>query len=187
MILWLMVCALLCSMACGLLVRKRAIPRETETKTELKQEVMTGVSQAHQCTYEWTEIAATCLETGRKEEICSGCGRRRTQYRIPALGHDFRKSIWESATCLKGGYYNNICERCGLVECVSEAQLPHEPERITVQEGNCMEDTVIRHICRNCGQQTDADIRYTPRIHEWCTLTDEEGEVTYCVRCGITQ
>ena len=104
-----------------------------------------------------------------------------------ALGHDFHKSVWETATCLKGGYYNNICQRCGLVESVTEEPLPHDVENILIQEGNCMQDTVIRHICRSCGQQVESDTRYTPQIHKWTAAVVDGSEMIYCEWCGVAQ
>lgn len=102
-------------------------------------------------------------------------------------GHVFQVSIWETPTCLKGGYYNNICERCGLVECVTQPALSHEVEDITIQEGNCMEDTIIRHRCKNCGQQIKSDTRFTPQIHQWGSAVVDGQPVTYCEWCGVTQ
>ena len=102
-------------------------------------------------------------------------------------GHDFHTSVWETATCLKGGYYNNVCERCGLVESVTEEPLPHDVEDILVQEGNCMQDTVIRHICKNCGQQVESDTRYTPEVHKWVCAVIDDKEVFYCEWCGVVQ
>jgi len=143
--------------------------------------------RVHICSFTSVETAATCLEEGKIQEICLECKQVAGSRAIPALGHDFKRSIWESPTCLKGGYYNNTCERCGLVECVTEAALPHEPEDVLIQEGNCMEDTIIRHICRHCGQQTQKDTRYTPAIHEWTKGVVDGTEITYCKLCGVTQ
>ena len=104
-----------------------------------------------------------------------------------ALGHDFNTSVWETATCLKGGYYNNTCRRCGLVESVTEAPLPHDVEDILIQEGNCMQDTVIRHICKSCGQQVESDTRYTTEVHKWVCAVVDGREVFYCEWCGVVQ
>lgn len=101
--------------------------------------------------------------------------------------HDFKKSIWENPTCMNGGYYNNICQKCGHVECVTLEPLPHESEDIVVQQGNCMEDTVIRHTCKNCGQQVKSDTRFTEQIHDWVTSIIDGEEITYCSRCGVAQ
>jgi len=106
---------------------------------------------------------------------------------ICAGGHDFYKSVWETPTCLKGGYYNKICNRCGLVESVAEAPLPHDVEDILIHEGNCMQDTIIRHICKSCGQQVEGDTRYTPQIHKWVDSVVDGREVTYCDWCGVVQ
>lgn len=158
-----------------------AEPEEPESSTA-KQE-----STVHTCTFTTMETAATCLESGQIQEICTECKQVGSSRETAALGHDFKRSIWESATCLKGGYYNNTCKRCGLVECVTEAALPHEPEEVVVQEGNCMEDTIIRHICKNCGQQTESDTRYTPQVHDWVQGIVDGAEITYCAMCGVVQ
>lgn len=100
--------------------------------------------------------------------------------------HDFKKSIWELPTCQKGGYYNNICQTCGFVECVTQNPLSHEPEDILIQEGNCMEDTVIRHVCKVCGFQVKSDTRYTEyEKHEWINEMVDGMEMQVCIRCGI--
>ena len=104
-----------------------------------------------------------------------------------ALGHEFEASVWETATCLKSGYYNNVCRRCGLVESVTVEPLPHDVEDILIQEGNCMQDTVIRHICKSCGQQVESDTRYTPEVHKWSSAVVDDREVFYCEWCGVVQ
>ena len=102
--------------------------------------------------------------------------------------HDFTKSIWELPTCQKGGYYNNVCKRCGLVECVTQNPLPHQVEDRIIQEGNCMEDTIIRHICKQCGLQVESDTRFTAYdAHSWVTESVDGGEVTYCEWCGVAR
>ncbi len=102
--------------------------------------------------------------------------------------HEFEKSIWELPTCQKGGYYNNVCKICGLVECVSQEPLPHEQEDIVLQEGNCMEDKVIRHICKECGVQVQSDTRYTMYDeHQWGTDEVDGKLVEYCERCGVVK
>ena len=71
---------------------------------------------------------------------------------------------------------------------MTQAPLPHEVEDIVVQEGNCMEDTVIRHICKQCGVQVESDTRYTVYdAHSWVTERVDNMEVTYCERCGLAR
>lgn len=134
-----------------------------------------------------TEIKeAACLSEGIRKEYCGICGEVVREESIPAKGHDFVKSVWELPTCMKGGYYNNICNRCGQVECVTQTPLPHEVEDILIQEGNCMEDTVIQHICKLCGIKVKDDTRYTPYdVHAWITALVDGAELTYCERCGV--
>lgn len=87
-----------------------------------------------------------------------------------------------------GGYYNKICSSCGLVECVSQKPIPHEAQEILVQEGNCMEDTIIRRICKMCGMQVESDIRYTPADgHRWERQILDGTETDYCIHCGIVR
>ena len=133
------------------------------------------------------EKPASCLEKGYRLEYCTECGELTgRQEEIPALGHDFVKSVWESPTCQRGGYYNNTCQRCGLVECVTEDPLPHDVEDKTIQEGNCMQDTIIRHVCRQCGTQVASDTRYTVYdLHNWIVEVVDGGQVTCCADCGI--
>lgn len=102
-------------------------------------------------------------------------------------GHDFMEGIWESPTCTKKGYYHNICQNCGLVESVTQEALPHETEDVVVQEGNCMNDTVIRYVCKTCGLQTEEETRFTPDIHNWVKAILEDEEVTYCTWCGCVR
>ena len=143
--------------------------------------------QVHQCVFENVETAATCEKNGSIEERCSMCGAIRSTKDIPSLGHDFVKSVWETATCLKNGYYNSVCKRCGRVEMTTESPLPHEVENIVVQEGNCMEDRVIRHICKMCGLQAEPDTRYTVEEHSWTREAVDGMEVTVCQWCGVVQ
>lgn len=149
---------------------------------------VTAEPQVHTHTIVTETLAATCLEAGVIRETCEGCKKILSETAEPPLGHDFIKSVWELPTCQKGGYYNNICSRCGLVECVTQEPLPHEAEDILLQEGNCMEDTVIQHVCKMCGTQIKSDTRYTPYdTHLWVTAMIEGAEITYCERCGVAK
>lgn len=104
------------------------------------------------------------------------------------IKHDFEKSVWELPTCQKGGYYNNICKICGIVEGVSEEPLPHEVEDIVIQEGNCMEDRVIRHICKMCQTPVKSDTRYTVyEKHQWKKELIDGMEAEYCEWCGVVK
>ena len=142
----------------------------------------------HEHTIVVQEIPADCLETGVKREYCEGCKEVLQETTVAALGHAFTKSVWELPTCQKGGYYNNVCARCGLVECVTQEPLAHQTEDIIVQEGNCMEDTIIQHICKECGIQVRGETRYTPYdVHMWTTMEADGTEITYCERCGVAK
>lgn len=102
--------------------------------------------------------------------------------------HEFEMSVWELPTCQKGGYYNNVCKSCGVVECITQEPIPHEVEDIVVQEGNCMEDRVIRHICKLCEQQVKSDTRYTVYDkHLWNKEWVNGIEVEYCEWCGVAK
>lgn len=102
--------------------------------------------------------------------------------------HQFEKSVWELPTCEKGGYYNNVCKECGVVECVTQDPIPHEVEDLVIQEGNCMEDRVIQHICKMCEQPVKSDTRYTVYDkHSWTTELIDGVEAEYCAWCGITK
>ena len=102
--------------------------------------------------------------------------------------HEFEMSVWELPTCQKSGYYNNVCKSCGVVECITQEPIPHEVEDIVVQEGNCMEDRVIRHICKMCEQQVKSDTRYTVYDkHLWNTEWVDGIEVEYCEWCGVAK
>lgn len=101
--------------------------------------------------------------------------------------HTFVKNVWESATCEKSGYYTKVCSECGLEENVQEAPLAHETEAVVVQEGNCMEDTIIRYVCKYCQQQIGQEIRYTEvEIHDPAESNVDGVIITYCLRCGVT-
>lgn len=101
--------------------------------------------------------------------------------------HAFVKTVWESATCEKSGYYTNVCSECGWEENVQEGPLNHETEAVVVREGNCMEDTVILHVCKICRQQIGQETRYTEVEKHEPVEEDVDGvTITYCLRCGIT-
>lgn len=102
--------------------------------------------------------------------------------------HEFEKAVWELPTCQKGGYYNNICKICGLVESVTQEPLSHEVTDIVIQEGNCMEDRVIRHICKNCEIQVESDTRYPVYdVHLWKSENVDGELIEYCERCGVVK
>lgn len=102
--------------------------------------------------------------------------------------HQFEKAVWELPTCEKGGYYNNVCKECGAVECITQEPIPHEVEDIVIQEGNCMEDRIIRHICKMCEQPVESDTRYTVYDkHSWTTEQIEGEELEYCAWCGVAK
>ena len=102
--------------------------------------------------------------------------------------HEFEMSVWELPTCQKSGYYNNVCKSCGVVECITQEPIPHEVEDIVIQEGNCMEDTVIRHICKMCEQQVKSDTRYTVYDkHLWTKEWVDGVEIEYCEWCGVAK
>ena len=50
-----------------------------------------------------------------------------------------------------------------------------------------MEDTIIRHICKICGEQVEGDTRYSPQIHNWTKGMVDGVEVMYCEWCGVVQ
>ena len=153
---------------------------------EPRQTPIPPVIHVHEVATEQRE--ATCLETGIEKEYCKLCKEVLREKTTDPLGHDFVKSVWELPTCQKGGYYNDVCSRCGLVVCVSQEPLAHETEDIILQEGNCMEDTVIQHRCRVCGMETMDETRYTLYdAHTWVAAMVDGEEITYCERCGISR
>lgn len=102
--------------------------------------------------------------------------------------HEFEKAVWELPTCQKGGYYNNICKTCGFEESVTQEPLPHQVKDVIIQEGNCMEDRVIRHICTECEIQVGSDTRYPLYdVHKWGTEEVDGKLVEYCERCGVVK
>ena len=102
--------------------------------------------------------------------------------------HEFEKAVWELPSCQKGGYYNNICKTCGFEESVTQEPLPHQVEDVIIQEGNCMEDRVIRHICTECETQIGSDTRYPLYDkHQWGTEEVDGELVEYCERCGVVK
>ena len=163
---------------------KEPKPVEAEVPTQIPK--AEGVEDIHTHEVAFEEKVATCLEPGEKRSYCVTCGVTIEQEYAEPLGHVFEKEVWELPTCQKGGYYNNICTRCGLVECVSQNPLAHEVEDFVLQEGNCMEDTIIQHKCKNCGVQVQEDTRYTNyEVHNWTVGQVDGIEITYCEWCGV--
>lgn len=74
------------------------------------------------------------------------------------------------------------------MECVAQEPLPHDVEDIVIQEGNCMKDTVIQHICKICGVKVQGDTRYTVYDkHNWITEWVDRESITYCEWCGVAK
>ncbi len=160
---------------------------EPESTQEPSASQEQAFQAAHVCVIEILRKEPECVNPGNEKEYCTECDKILDEREIPALGHAMKVAVWESATCLKNGFYNNICERCGLTESVTEAPLEHVVEDVVIREGNCMEDTIVRHMCKNCGQQVCGDTRYTPQTHQW-TETEVDGELLiFCQWCGVAR
>lgn len=159
------------------------VPEKAEESTQ----VQVPEKAEHVCNTAVSLEEPSCLSAGKEFIYCTECKKIISEAELSPLGHSMKVAVWESATCQKAGFYNNICERCGLTESVTEAALSHVVEDVLIREGNCMEDTVIRHLCKTCGEQVEPDTRYTPQTHQWLEAEVDGEMVLYCEWCGITK
>ncbi len=161
---WLIICiiAIVVGVLVNYLYEEEIIHDNFRMTTEAKEVQVEGASR------EEVQIESTLEEEGQEHK------------------HVFVKTVWEEATCEKSGYYTNVCKECGREENVQEPPISHETEDVVIQEGNCMEDTIIHQMCKHCKQQIGEEIRYTESDKHDLMEENIDGAVMICcARCGV--
>lgn len=153
----------------------------------------------HDCIWENEVIVKTanCVEDGIVRYACSVCERERQQIIQKSPHKLITKWFREEPSCFQGGYRIVICSECGWVDeaaCGSVEPLPHELVATELQHGNCIEETIIVYICKNCNEQIDYERHVEPDEHKWIwrkkaewdanTYTFVEKNVLCCERCN---
>jgi len=136
--------------------------------------------------------AATCTETGLSNgSVCSVCGTvLEDQQIIPALGHDYTRTVTTEPTCTTAGSATYTCDRCDHSYTEEIAALGHDYEA-KVTAPTCTEAGFTTHTCKACGDSYTTDLiealghSYNSVVtHPTCT---EAGFTTYtCENCKDT-
>ena len=110
-------------------------------------------SQAHTHTWgDWqTVAAATCLEAGSEQRVCSGCGA--TENRATnALGHNFGNFVTtKEATCTEDGEQKKTCSRCNVSETSVIKALGHNWDNgVVTKEATAEEEGIKTFTCQRC-------------------------------------
>lgn len=130
----------------------------------------------------------TCTDKGEMEYVCKKCGEKYSED-IPALGHDYQKTVI-NPTCEKNGYTENICSRCKDSYISDETlALGHNYIEEITRKATCEEEGLKTFTCQNCGDSYSETIpaighKYDAVITEEANC-DHSGLITYtCENCG---
>lgn len=119
---------------------------------------------------------------------------------ITALAeHEHKMEVlWygEPPSCTQGGYRIEMCSECDWVDDMGSGSVPPLEHELTAEElhhGNCVEDTIIVYICKNCNEQIKYERHPEQEEHKWIyktiTVWDEESRsfreerICCCERC----
>lgn len=138
---------------------------------------------------------ATCTDYGWDVYKCQndGCDESYKAL-IEATGHNVPTFTTKNATCTEGGYSEGYCTNCGQTVRFNETPATghdFENEGEVINEGNCVEQKIIKHVCNNgCGE---ASYEYIGEVgsHDYVFVERKEaicGERSYdlykCKKCG---
>ena len=90
----------------------------------------------HKWSDEYTiEKDATCIENGKKEYICTVCGKNKTE-KIPAIGHKWNSTytVEKKETCTKTGEKDIRCSVCNAIKEKSVKKIPAKGHSFTVKK-----------------------------------------------------
>ena len=139
--------------------------------------------------------APTCLEPGRRGNVCSVCDRFEGEILDP-LGHDYVETVVEP-TCTEQGYTTAVCSRCG------EKKEPynyvhsagHQYGETQNAPASCEKGSYTFEQCKICGYKkiyNEIDnalghsMKTDPAKAATCTA-DGYTERKYCTRCGYVE
>ncbi len=110
----------------------------------------------------YTVKAATCTQSGLKEQICTRCGEESTQT-IPATGHATYISYSVSSSCTSGGYNVIKCKNCSYSYTQSNGTAPlgHTGAFVVEKAATCTTAGLKVQTCTRCGHETEQTIPAT--------------------------
>lgn len=137
---------------------------------------------------------ATCTDYGWDVYKCTHEGCKATYNAlVEATKHNVPQYTTVEATCTAGGYSEGLCTKCSQTvrfDVTSPKGHDFENEGEVINEGNCVEQKIIKHPCNNgCGEFT---YEYIGEIgsHSWQFVERHEatcGERSYdlykCTKC----
>jgi len=114
-----------------------------------------SLSPEHDCSGPWINtLEPTCTETGKKEQICSVCGKTIEVQTIPANGHvSSNWTISREATCDADGLRHGVCSVCNENVTESIPQLTHVFGNWEVLSGSKLIPPIVKEKqCSLCGE-----------------------------------
>ncbi len=105
------------------------------------------------CTWsEWAVTEATCTTNGKRERVCTVCGKKESEV-IEAAGHEY--SEWEvlkNPTCDVSGRNQRVCSKCNATEIQLVNPLGHD-YMDSIIAPTCVDRGYTLHTCKrsNCG------------------------------------
>lgn len=152
-------------------------------------------------THSWkkiNEVAATCLQEGYYERICTIC-QEHSRVTVAAKGHRWIYDNSKGPTCKSSGVLIKTCGECKEKVTERKKPIPHTygPWEVK-QEATCTEKGVRIRYCTQCGLYWDEEI--PAKEHNWVvasaaegkldtnnTSADEEQADKFCLECGAMQ
>ncbi|MBR5382804.1 MAG: hypothetical protein IK133_03190, partial [Clostridia bacterium] len=129
---------------------------------------------------EWQTVTEpTCTKTGTKVHSCSRCRERET-WSIPALGHNYQRSVAQQPTCTSDGMAIQKCSRCGDSYREPIPATGHSWQN-DHKDATCTAAGYDRQKCSKCGAvQNEKTLPATG--HNWGAW--QQGDVATCVQYG---
>ncbi len=142
----------------------------------------------HEDTYEKIVTEPTCSKAGKKEIICSSCGRVAGTEKIEKLAHTLADEwVITDATCAADGKKELFCTVCNEVAKTEKIDaLPHTYGEWTVdKETSCKSAGEKSRVCSVCGYKDSEEIAALSHNYgEWvtdkeptCTVTGERSHI----------
>lgn len=109
-------------------------------------------------------IEPTCTVAGKTNYKCSQCGRTKSDDRVDALGHNYKKIVDKSTepTCTEDGSYYYLCQRDGCSSSTTEpvTKLGHSPgtEYTIIAKETCTDAGKRSATCWRCGEYYEEEV-----------------------------